>query len=122
MAYSVQSYDYELATAVEFSNDMGDNGFYGAAQPSPNWPMHGGVGLDFLPTEDECNSGPSYYQEQEPRQPSTVPETKPAAASLFLLPGKAWWDESELAPSIYKTLKERERSKLDYRSPQLLSR
>ena len=62
MAYSVQSYDYKLVTAVEFSNNMGDNDFYGAAQPSLTWPMHGGVGLDFLPTEDMCYPGPMHVQ------------------------------------------------------------
>ena len=41
--------------------------------------IYGGVGLYFPRTEDECNSGPSYYQEQEPRQPSTVPEPNPSS-------------------------------------------
>ncbi|KAL5499857.1 hypothetical protein EMCRGX_G011322 [Ephydatia muelleri] len=124
--YSVQSYNYELATEIELSNDLGDNGLYGTVPPSLNWPVCGGVGLDFLPTEDECDPDPSYYQEQ-PRQPSAVPETKAQSkrsASLFQLPGKGWWDESELAVPVYETLKERERSlsKIEYRSPQLISR
>ena len=125
MACAVQSYNHQLATEVaELSNELGDNGFFATIPSSLNWPITcGGVELDFLPTEEECILAPSYYQEQQ--LSSTLPETKSTRpASLFELPGKGWWDESELAPSVYKTLKEREQSlsKIEYRSPQLMSR
>ena len=123
MACAVQSYNHQLAeTEIELSNEL-DNGYFAAIPPSLNWPIScGGLQLDFLPAEDECT--PVYYQEQ-PNATLNVLETesqntKPAT---FQLPGEGWWD-SDLAPSVYKTLKEREQclAKIEYRSPQLMSR
>lgn len=125
MTCAVQSYNHQLATEVaEPSNELGENGFFATIPPSLSWPITcGGIELDFLATEDECIPvAPSYYQEE--KLPSAVPETKSQSASIFELPGKGWWDDSELAPSVYKTLKEREQSlsNIEYRSPQLMSR
>ena len=156
MACEVQSYNHQLETEIELSND------YAAISPSVNWPIScGGLQLDCLPTEDECTSAPVYYQEQleshNTKQASLVPDqydvTIIAVNSIiyvyidvdytvysdnryvilvwgrdykqatFQFPGKGWWD-SDIAPSVYQTLKEREKclAKIEYRSPQLMSR
>ena len=122
MTCAVQSYNHQLETEIELSN--GYLAQFAAIPPSLNCPIScGGLQLDCLPTEDEC--APVYYQ-QQPNATLNVLETenqntKPAT---FQLPGKGWWDDSDIAPSVYKTLKEREQclAKIEYRSPQLMSR
>ena len=113
MACAVQSYNHQLETEIELSND------YAVISPSVNWPIScGGLQLDCLPTEDECTSAPVYYQEQP-----TELESYNTKQATFQFPGKGWWD-SDIAPSVYQTLKEREKclAKIEYRSPQLMSR
>ena len=119
MACAVQSYRHQLETEIELSNELDNAGYFATLPPSLDWPIScGGLELDLLPTED--GSVPEYYQEQ-PNDTLIVPETGPTVT--FLHQEKGWWD-SELAPSVYKTLKEREQclAKIEYRSPQLMNR
>ena len=115
MTCVAQNYNHQLETEREISNEL-DNRFLATR----NWQTScRRLELDVLPTEDEC--APDYYQPHATRN-VTVPETE-SKSTTFQSQGKAWW-ESEFAPPVYKALKEREEclAKIEYRSPQLMSR
>lgn len=122
MACAVQSYRRHWETG-ELANDL-DEDYFGTL-PSTLWP-YGDADLDLpaLPTEEENIFTTVCGQQQRPGAIVQATGANPPDFKLCGSAGEGWWDDAELAPSVYRALKERERSlaRIEYRSPQLLCR